>query len=135
MNRYSQAGIPNSLITKLKKAKHLNCKKKTDFLSLLSEALGSSDATSYQTQLLANTQSYQELEGVLRDLADGLEDANTRSLLLKLDSLFYKLSYANPNAKQGFIEILQGLSDPSTVSDKVLKNQLIKIIGTGRLNQ
>lgn len=74
--------------------------------------------------------SKETMETKFKELASILKDPEIKVLFLELEDVLDKAANQNPNAKAAVKGLLAGMVDPSLVSDRVMKEKLIQIIGS-----
>ncbi|TGL36679.1 hypothetical protein EHQ52_02030 [Leptospira koniambonensis] len=73
--------------------------------------------------------SKETMETKFKEVSAVLKDPEIRILFVELEDVLDKAINRNANAKQAITGLLQGMVDPSLISDRVMKEKLIQMIG------
>lgn len=77
---------------------------------------------------LYNTYNTTDTETKYKELSAALADPDMIELFQDLETVLHKALVQNSNARLGVESILKGMIDPTLSADKVLKNQMIRLI-------
>lgn len=72
--------------------------------------------------------SKETMETKFKEVSAVLKDPEIRILFVELEDVLDKAINRNTNAKQAIVGLLQGMVDPSLISDRVMKEKMIQII-------
>lgn len=72
--------------------------------------------------------SKETMETKFKEVSAVLKDPEIRILFVELEDVLDKAINRNTNAKQAITGLLQGMVDPSLISDRVMKEKMIQII-------
>lgn len=72
--------------------------------------------------------SKETMETKFKEVSAVLKDPEIKVLFVELEDVLDKAINRNANAKQAIVGLLQGMVDPSLISDRVMKEKMIQII-------